>query len=178
METPYMQLLYRVATYDVAQAYFQTWMRTVLRVPKKLYMHSRYCTCRYNVARARTSRYIITPTWVHGCTRRQVAALCKWELNGMLVGMQGSSLQGARCIIELRTLRCNGWAWRFRGSPPFLFTFARLSARARGMTTTARGNPSGSFFIKLSANIRWHFGKLFAIRVIVLIQVGWNELVV
>ena len=44
----------------------------------------------------------------------QVASLCKWELNGMLVGMQDSSLQGAQCIIELRTLRCNGWAWRFR----------------------------------------------------------------
>ena len=119
-------------------------------------LHMRYCKCRYNVARARTLEYITPTSSARMHPPVQVASLCKWELNGMLVGMQDSSLQGAQCIIELRTLRCNGWAWRFRDpfslslslslSSPFLFIFARLSARARGMTTTARAKRRCLFF--------------------------------
>lgn len=73
-----------------------------------LQMQVQRCTCTHLGVHHRTN---VSSARMH---RRQVASLCKWELNGMLVGMQDSSLQGAQCIIELRTLRCNGWAWRFR----------------------------------------------------------------
>lgn len=104
-------------------------------------LHMRYCKCRYNVARARTLEYIITPTSsarMHPPV--QVASLCKWELNGMLVGMQDSSLQGAQCIIELRTLRCNGWAWRFRDPFSLSLSFFTLSFYIRAAFCTCSWN--------------------------------------
>lgn len=70
----------------------------------------------------------------------QVASLCKWELNGMLVGMQDSSLQGAQCIIELRTLRCNGWAWRFRDPFSLSLSFFTLSFYIRAAFCTCSWN--------------------------------------
>lgn len=126
-------------------------------------MWRRNCRCRYNVARARTLEYIITPARVHGCTRRQVASLCKWELNGMLVGMQDSSLQGAQCIIELRTVRCNGWAWRFRD--PFSLSLFTLSFYIRAAFCTCSWNDdNGTGQTKVSLFLPWHLTKNESLR--------------
>lgn len=107
-----------------------------------LQMQVQRCTCTHLGVHHRTN---VSSARMH---RRQVASLCKWELNGMLVGMQDSSLQGAQCIIELRTLRCNGWAWRFRD--PLSLSFFTLSFYIRAFCTCSWNDDNGTGQTKVS----------------------------
>lgn len=109
-----------------------------------LQMQVQRCTCTHLGVHHRTN---VSSARMH---RRQVASLCKWELNGMLVGMQDSSLQGAQCIIELRTLRCNGWAWRFRDPLSLSLSFFTLSFYIRAFCTCSWNDDNGTGQTKVS----------------------------